>query len=101
MQDFRHCKKESGAVQLGRQPKWAETRAKLCRRRAVSVYRTLNDAKHQLEAFPQTGKFIAKAVLSPDRGKMKHTPSQSMSSHTDWWCFVGINRHEGFEIVKE
>jgi hypothetical protein len=87
--------------ELGIVAKYPQTRTSECRRRALSVYRTLKDARQHLELHQKRYKFIAKGVLTADCGKTKLIPSAEMSSHTEWWCCVGIDRTRGFETVKD
>jgi hypothetical protein len=76
-----------------------QTRAQECRRRAVSIYRTIEDAKHHTLAFPSSGQNIAAGVLTARSGRTKLHPSDERPTHTEWWCFVGIERKAGFAIV--
>ena len=88
------------AAELGRQPPPKLTRAQACRRHALSVYRSIDDARHHVSVFPGTGRFIAAGVLVPDCGMTKDTPNPTHPSHVDWWCYDGIDRYRGFAVIE-
>jgi hypothetical protein len=84
-------------AELGRKP--PSQPDQLCRSRGLSVYRSVIDARHHLKAFPAGGGCIAEGELTEDHGRTKPTPALDRSTHTTWWCFTGIERHEGFKVI--
>jgi hypothetical protein len=70
-----------------------------CRSRGLSVYREIEDARHQLAALPALGDHIAEGVLTEQHGVTKLTPTKR-PTHTTWWCFDRINRHSGFKVIN-
>jgi hypothetical protein len=88
------------AAELGRQPPAKLTRSQACRRHALSVYRSIDDARHHVALFPGTGRFIAEGTLSAEHGVTKDTPSSTRPSHVDWWCYHGIDRRHGFAVIE-
>jgi hypothetical protein len=73
----------------GKQPWWDHHLLDRIAEREVGLRRKLT----------KVGGFIAKGTLSPDHGKTKLFPSREMSSHTEWWCFSGIDRTRGFQVI--
>ena len=71
------------AAELGRQPPAKLTRSQTCRRHALSVYRSIDDARHHVKVFPGTGRFIAAGTLAPEYGVTKDTPNPTHPSHVD------------------
>lgn len=84
---FRCCKADPPAPgdmktheESGRLPN-----ADACLRRALSVFRTQQDAEHQLRLFRKwRQKFVAKATLRAEHGRAMATHGQQ-PTHTSWW----------------
>src|ERR1700733_10922268 len=55
-------------AQIGRKVKGATKQCQAC---AISVYRTMEDVRHSIGAFPSQGKHVAKAILDPSCGVVK------------------------------
>jgi hypothetical protein len=59
--------------------------ANACLRRALSVFRSEQDAEHQARLFRRwKRKYVAQATLRSDHGDMMPTDGQQ-PSHTSWW----------------
>jgi hypothetical protein len=67
-----------------------------CKARALSGFRTLEEAIDNAERYPDHGILIAARILTPDRGK---TTQAGAGTHTDWWYYEGIIPREGFAVV--
>jgi hypothetical protein len=70
-----------------------------CQYRGLSVFRSLTDASHHLQALPGLGDYIAKGTLTPAKGKTQLTATRKRPTHTTWWCAEGIDRGEGFAVI--
>ncbi|MCK5688322.1 hypothetical protein KAI87_03575 [Myxococcota bacterium] len=78
--------------------------APACLRRALSVFRSQEDAEHQLRLFRRWKKnFVGQILLEPSQGKTKMTTGQQ-PSHTSWWPDMALppnNRAPLFKIITE
>jgi hypothetical protein len=78
--------------------------APACLRRALSVFRTLQDAEHQLRLFRRwKKKYVAQAHLDDIHGRTKLTSGQQ-PTHTSWWPSPRVSRQDRaalFSIVVE
>ena len=103
---FRCCKSDPPAEsgmrtndETGRLPD-----APPCLRRALSVFRTRQDAVHQLRLFRRwRRKLVAQADLEERHGRTKQT-SGRQPTHTSWWPSPGLNpsqRAALFSVVSE
>ena len=76
-----------------------------CIRRALSVFRTQEDAIHQIRAFKRwPKKRIARATLRPEHGFTLLTPAHERPTHTSWWPASPLNpaaRAALFTVVEE
>lgn len=79
----------------GRLPK-----APPCLRCGLSVFRELRDAAHQRHLLPKLGKWIARAALQAEHGKIKPTPTK-IPTHATWWAYDGVQRSQLFAVVTE
>lgn len=62
-----------------------------CLRRALSVFRTQQDAEHQLRLFRRwKQRFVAKATLRAEHGRALATRGQQ-PTHTSWWPSAGLD----------
>ena len=68
-----------------------------CLRRALSVFRTEEDAAHNAELFPYLGKLIARATLESTHGKVRPI---GKPTHTSWWPREGIDRVALFKVSR-
>lgn len=80
-------------LELGKAPKSSQ-----CLRASVSLFRTMTEARHQLDMKPHLGNHVAKIVLTPGHGNVS-APSAS-SGHMNWWPFAGMRRPADFEVVE-
>jgi hypothetical protein len=75
-----------------------------CLRRALSVFRSQQDAEHQLRLFARWHKgHILRASLSANLGVVKLTPGKQ-PTHTSWWPDKSLDpdaRAALFSIVSE
>lgn len=61
-----------------------------CLRKALSVFRTRQDAEHQMQLFRRwKRKFVVHGVLAAEHGKTKSTPGKQ-PTHTSWWPAEGL-----------
>jgi hypothetical protein len=72
--------------------------ADACLRRGLSVFKTQADAEHQIIALPFLGKFVARGILEPRHGETALT-SGKQPTHTTWWPYCNIDRHEPFRVI--
>jgi len=70
-----------------------------CERKGLSLFSDRRDAEHYMGKFPYLGSRIARATLRPWHGKQKATPRRGGPSHTTWWPFEDVVRHELFAVV--
>ncbi|MBA4189464.1 MAG: hypothetical protein C0467_15850 [Planctomycetaceae bacterium] len=77
-----------------REPVTAST---LCKSHGISVFRVLEHAIHRMNLFPGMPHFIARGILTAAHGVTKQT---GKPSHTTWWAYDGVVRHEGFVTVE-
>lgn len=90
----------------GEEPKPNTSARARCRWRAISVYRTIQDARKHREKFPYFSgdSWIAAKVLTEDMGKTMLFPSKDgeRPTHTSWWVSDSCDqtkRAEGFSVV--
>lgn len=87
----------------GETPKTKQSKPALCRRRALSVYRDVADARHHLKKYAAAlagrGRVAAK-VLTPDLGVVLLWPTPDMPTHAEWWCADGADRKTGFLVIE-
>lgn len=69
-----------------------------CRRAAISVYLTYEQAIHRLELSPHLGQHVAAVDLTAAHGPI--SPPQPHSGHMDWWPLRGMRRHSEFKLVQ-
>lgn len=79
-------------LELGLAPK-----ACPCKRASVSIFKSLEQARHRLELSPHLGFHIAEADLTASHGQIS-APQQN-SGHMDWWPYVGMRRPTDFKVV--
>jgi hypothetical protein len=84
---------------------WAQRRPKKwggdCEASGLSVFTAKSDALQMMRRVPgmsAPGKAIASANLSPEAGKIMHTPRDGNSHHT-WWAPDGFNHAAAFKVV--
>lgn len=75
--------------------------ADVCKSRGLSVFRLIEHARHQLELLPVLGPYIACRTLGEYHGLTKPTPAKDRPSHTTWWPYDGVERHDGFVVVEQ
>ena len=73
--------------------------ADLCSRCALSVLRSLDEARQFRKTMPKLGRYIAEAVLRPEHGMWKLTDKRS--GHINWWPYDGVERTTLFQLVQE
>lgn len=75
-----------------------------CLRRALSVFRSVEDADHQVRLFPGwKKKFVATASLAAEHGRSMLT-SGRQPTHTSWWPADGLDsvaRAALFVVARE
>lgn len=72
-----------------------------CMRYGLSVFRDLAEARHLTVLFPQLGSMVFRGELTPEQGKIKHTPAKQRPSHTTWWPYEGVDRAASFKLIDE
>ena len=76
-----------------------------CLRRALSVFRRLEEAEHQIRLFQRwRRRCIARAELAARDGVMKPTPTHLHPTHTSWWPAADLDptaRTALFIIARE
>lgn len=68
-----------------------------CRRVALSVYPSREQAQHHQRMRPYIGTMVGRATLAPEHGCTKLTAPAS--GHMAWWPADGIERHTLFVEV--
>lgn len=69
-----------------------------CMRRAISTFRSQEDAEHQARLFRRwKRRFIAKAVLSAEHGKIKATGEPT---HTSWWPSANLTQSDRAALFR-
>ena len=76
----------------------------LCRRCALSVYKSLDVARDRLRGLQKRNpkraeRHIARGMLTPVDGRMEQTKKDP--DHYSWWAFDGIVRHRSFQVVEK
>lgn len=69
-----------------------------CKRCAISVFDSYENALHRLRVSPRLGNAIAQGQLETTSGKTD-TASPS-SGHISWWAYRNVARHELFGDVQ-
>lgn len=85
---------------------WAQMHPKKwmgnCRASGLSVFTLQSDALRLVRRVPgisASGQLIASANLSPEAGKLMHTPRDGNSHHT-WWAPADFDHTAVFEVVS-
>lgn len=71
--------------------------ADACKRGSISLFSTLEQAKHRLEVSPHLGSFTASISLTPAHGRVS---KPSSSGHIDWWPYKGMRNSEDLKVVE-
>ena len=72
-----------------------------CKASGLSVFTAKSDALRLVRRVPgmsASGGLIASANLSPEAGKLMHTPRDSNSHHT-WWAPASFDHAVAFKVV--
>lgn len=72
-----------------------------CKASGLSVFTIKSDALRLVRRVPgmlAPGELIATANLSPEAGKLMHTPREGNSHHT-WWAPDGFDHTAAFKVV--
>lgn len=72
-----------------------------CKASGLSVFTAKSDLLRLLRRVPgmsAPGDLIASANLSPEAGKLMHTPRDGNSHHT-WWAPAGFDHTAAFKVV--
>lgn len=84
---------------------WAQRHPKKwmgnCKASGLSVFTMKSDALRLARRVPgmsAPGDFIASANLSPEAGKLMHSPRDGNSHHT-WWAPAGFDHTAAFKVV--
>lgn len=72
-----------------------------CTRHGLSVFPSFDSCEHLRRARPRLGKYIVKARLQPEHGKIADTPSKQHPRHHTWWPFEDVAREMLFSVVDE
>ena len=72
----------------------------VCMRHGLSVFPSMSECNHTREILPHLGRLIAKAILTPNHGKIRATGTRT-PGHMTWWPYENIARHTLFELVTE
>jgi hypothetical protein len=76
-----------------------------CKPSGLSVFTGIDDALDYLGMVPGEVQgdaprhLVARALLSPEAGKIKHTPSAMRKSHHTWWAPDGFDHAAAFKVV--
>jgi hypothetical protein len=76
-----------------------------CKPSGLSVFTGLGDALKYLRRVQGEVQgdarrtLIARALLSPEAGKIQHTPSSLHNSHHTWWAPDGFDHAAAFKVV--
>jgi hypothetical protein len=71
-----------------------------CKASGLSVFTTKSDAMRLVRRVPGISaiRLLASANLTPDAGKLLHTPYDGNSHHT-WWAPAGFDHAAVFQVV--
>ena len=72
-----------------------------CKASGLSVFTDKDDAVRLLRRVPgmrSPGNLLASAILTPEAGKLMHTPRNGNSHHT-WWAPDGFNHASVFKVL--
>ena len=69
-----------------------------CKRRAISLYETLEQARHRIELSPALANHVASAKLTKAHGMISQP---SNTGHMSWWPYAGMRNPGEFEVVSE
>lgn len=72
-----------------------------CKASGLSVFTDKADVVRLLRRVPgmrPPGSLLASAVLTPEAGKLMHTPRDGNSHHT-WWAPDGFNHASAFKVL--
>jgi hypothetical protein len=82
---------------------WAQRHPKRwmgnCKASGLSVFTAKSDALRLVRRVPGMLTLIASAELSPEAGKLMHTPRDGNSHHT-WWAPDGFDHAAAFKVVN-
>lgn len=84
----------------GETPRSTLTRNQQCKWRSLSIYRTIEDARHHLRVFECEDSFIAAGTLTRWMGKTIPSPSRDRPSHASWWRADGVDWRTVFSIIE-
>ena len=65
-----------------------------CKRAAISVFDTYQNARRNLQVRPYIGSDIIRGCLEPQHGKLSNP---SGSGHMSWWAYENVDRKGCFE----
>ena len=88
--------------ELGIEPKPKSTANQRCRFRSISVYMTIDDARHHIKKYAHrfgNGR-IAAGRLTQRMGKTLLTPSPDRPTHTEWWKADGVDSLAFFKVIE-
>jgi len=71
---------------------------KLCQWHGLSVFTSIEDARHHIELFGQK-RHVAMADLINTDGRAKRTPNKKFPAHVTWWPSENTDRKAKFQIV--
>lgn len=76
-----------------------------CIRRSLSVFRSQDDARHQIRLFERwSKKFLAQTTLQAEHGHTMPTPTKDRPTHTSWWPAPDLDaagRAALFTVIEE
>lgn len=68
-----------------------------CNGWGISCWTSERTARHTQELFSWAAKWhIFKADVTPDDGKLAHTPSGNQAEHYTFWCYEGVQLRDRF-----
>lgn len=72
-----------------------------CGRRAVSVFKDIDDAILLWQLFPTKGKYVAVLNLNGGHGVVKNVPHNPFKTHHNWWVPNGVSAQNFCNDIKE
>jgi hypothetical protein len=70
-----------------------------CKRCAISVFDSFENALHRLRLSPRLGNAVAQGQLETTSGKID--TARPRSGHISWWAYGNVVRHELFGDVQQ
>lgn len=71
--------------------------ANKCLRASISLFSTLDQARHLLDMRPYLGDFVASISLTKAHGRVS---KPSNTGHINWWPYAGMRKPADLKVVR-